>query len=122
MTTESNPMPRFDWGTIANIIASVITSAVAALALWFSFTASLDHRFELQQQQFQLQQERMDASVSEIRALSGADVREIRQLIQASEANRQADARAINARVDVAEQLILASHIAPEISSSPPHP
>ena len=112
-TTESNPMPRFNWGTIANIIASIITSAVAALALWLSFTASLDHRFELQQ-------ERMDASVSEIRTLSGADVREIRQLIQASEQNRQADARAINARVDVAEQLILASHTGPEISSRAP--
>ena len=38
----------------------------------------------------------MDASVSEIRALSGADVREIRQIIQASESNRQAAARSIN--------------------------
>ena len=104
MTTESNPMSRFDWGTIANIIASVITSAVAALALWFSFTGSLDHRFELQQQQLQLQQDRLDQSVQEIRGL-----------IQISETSRQADARAINARVDVAEQLILASHIAPAV-------
>ena len=96
MTTESNTNPRLriDWGIAATLIA--------ALGLWLTFTASLDHRFELQQQQQQQQdqqqQDRMDRGFSEVR-----------QLIQASESGRQADARAINARVDAAEQLMVAS-------------
>ena len=94
MTTESNTSPRIDWGTIAPIVATVLT----ALGLWLTFTASLDHRFEVQQ-------DRMDRGVAELR-----------QLIQASESGRQADARSLNARVDAAdarvdatEQLIVAS-------------
>ena len=101
MTTESNPSPRIDWGTIAPIAATVLT----ALGLWLTFTASLDHRFEVQQEQLQRQQDRMDRGVAELR-----------QLIQSSESGRQADARSLNARVDAAdarvdatEQLIVAS-------------
>ena len=104
MTTESNlsPTPRkIDWGTIAPITATVLT----ALTLWLTFTANLEHRFEVQQQQMQQvqqqqiqQQDRMDRGLADLR-----------QLIQASESGRQADARAINARVDAAEQPILAS-------------
>ena len=40
---------------------------------------------------------------------AAADQSETRQLIQASESGRQADARSLNAQVDAAEQLILAS-------------
>ena len=94
MTTESNlsPPPRqpIDWSRWSTLAAI----AALGLTLWFN----LDHRFEVQQQQLQQQQDRMDRGFSEVR-----------QLIQASESGRQADARAINARVDAAEQLMVAS-------------
>ena len=87
MTTESNlsPPPRqpIDWSRWSTLAAI----AALGLTLWFN----LDHRFEVQQ-------DRMDRGFSEVR-----------QLIQASESGRQADARAINARVDAAEQLMVAS-------------
>ena len=54
--------------------------------------------------------------IAQIRSEQNADIREIRQLIQANESGRQEDARSLNARVDAADarqdatdQLILAA-------------
>ena len=43
----------------------------------------------------------------QIRSEQNADIREIRQLIQGSESGRQEDARAINARVDTVQTLMV---------------
>ena len=79
MTTESNSTPQ---------------RRTELLNIWISSIAVLVGVFALLLQQ----QRNMDSSLQEIR-----------QLIQVSDSNRQAAEQAINARVDAAEQLVVAT-------------
>ena len=102
MTTEGNPFPRRQLLLYGRLAVGIAATLLSALGLWVSVTAILDHRFEMQQNS-------MSANLRETRNKSASGMQETRNPIQGSEANRQAEARPINARVDAAEQLVVAT-------------
>ena len=124
MTTETNPKPSSWRPIITPELATNILILLTIITLYLQLqVAEKSDIQEIRDSNASSLQEIRDSNVSslqEIRVQSAADLKEIRALIQVSESNRQADTRAINARVDVVEQLVVAArHIIAPRSADP---